>query len=85
MSEDSSNRSTPPTDSANTQQHVRLDHFLKLLQFVESGGHAKVLIQSGLIKVNGEICTARKRKLYHNDEIEIDGEQVTVNIDDSPP
>ena len=81
MSEDSSNRFSPPTDSENTQQHVRLDHFLKLLQFVESGGHAKVLIQGGLIKVNGEICTARKRKLYHNDEIEIDGEQVTVNID----
>lgn len=67
--------------SSATQQHVRLDHFLKLLQFAESGGHAKVLIQGGLIKVNGEVCTARKRKLYHHDEIEIDGEEVTVNID----
>ncbi len=70
-----------PEHPAETQQYVRLDHFLKILQFVQSGGHAKVLIQGGLIKVNGEVCTARKRKLYNDDEIEIDGEQVTVSID----
>ena len=79
MSTDSnSDPSSAPEDG---QQHVRLDHFLKLLQFAESGGHAKVLIQGCLVKVNGELCTARKRKLYHDDEIEIDGEVVTVNID----
>lgn len=70
-----------PEHSSEAGQHVRLDHFLKLLQFAESGGHAKVLIQGGLIKVNGQICTARKRKLYHDDEIEFDGECVTVKID----
>ncbi|MEC9096425.1 MAG: RNA-binding S4 domain-containing protein [Planctomycetota bacterium] len=75
------NARTPHPEHSQVQQHIRLDHFLKLLQFVESGGHAKVLIQSGLVKVNGTVCTARKRKVYHNDEIEIDGEQVTVNID----
>ena len=75
------NARTPHPEHSQVQQHIRLDHFLKLLQFVESGGHAKVLIQSGLVKVNGAVCMARKRKVYHNDEIEIDGEQVTVNID----
>ena len=63
------------------EQYIRLDHFLKLLQFAESGGHAKVLIQGGLVHVNGELCTARKRKLFHGDEIKIDGEVVIVNID----
>ena len=75
------NAPTPPSERSDVQQHVRLDHFLKLLQLVESGGHAKVLIQGGLVKVNGTVCTARKRKVYHNDQIEIDGEQVTVNIE----
>ena len=75
------NAPTPPSEHSDAQQHVRLDHFLKLLQLVESGGHAKVLIQGGLVKVNGTVCTARKRKVYHNDQIEIDGEQVTVNIE----
>ena len=77
-SDSNSNHDETPSD---LQQHVRLDHFLKLLQFAESGGHAKVLIQGGLVHVNGELCTARKRKLFHGDEIKIDDEVVTVNID----
>ncbi len=33
----------------------------------ESGGHAKYLISSGLVMVNGQIETRRGRKLFHGD------------------
>jgi ribosome-associated protein len=41
-----------------------VDQFLKLNSIVASGGQAKVMIQSGEVKVNGESETRRRRKLH---------------------
>ena len=46
-----------------TTEFIRLDAFLKLCDAVQSGGHAKIVIQDGEIKVNGEICEQRGKKL----------------------
>ena len=48
-----------------------LDQFLKLSSIAESGGQAKVMIQSGEVKVNGEIETRRRRKLVAEDVVEV--------------
>lgn len=50
-----------------------LDQFLKLTSIAESGGQAKVMIQGGKVKVNGEIETRRRRKLVANDVVEVGG------------
>ena len=50
-----------------------LDQFLKLNGIAETGGHAKLMIQGGEVKVNGEIETRRRRKLFAGDLIEVDG------------
>ena len=42
---------------------MKLDQFLKWNNFFSSGGEAKILIQSGRVKVNGEIEIKRGRKL----------------------
>ncbi len=60
-----------------------LDQFLKLKRIVDSGGQAKVLIQSGQVKVNGEVETRRRRKLAANDVIEVDGRKWQVNASES--
>jgi ribosome-associated protein len=49
---------------------IRLDSFLKLCDAVQTGGHAKLIIQNGEVRVNGEICTQRGRKLRPGDEAE---------------
>ena len=36
-------------------EYIKLDQFLKLADLVSTGGHAKYLIQEGLVKVNGEV------------------------------
>jgi ribosome-associated protein len=59
-------------------QIIKLDQFLKLAQIVESGGQAKVLIQSGQVRVNNEVETRRGRKLHPGDTVEVDGEQMIV-------
>lgn len=52
---------------------LRLDQFLKLNGVAESGGRAKLLIQSGEVQVNGEVETRRRRKLVVGDVVEVDG------------
>lgn len=60
---------------------IRLDQFLKMAGVVESGGQAKVLIQSGQVTVNGEVDTRRKLKLRPGDIVELDGHEMEVIFD----
>ena len=52
--------------------YIRLDAFLKLCDMVQSGGHAKAVIQQGEVRVNGEVCLQRGKKLREGDEAELD-------------
>ena len=51
---------------------IRLDAFLKMNDVVQSGGHAKIVIQEGEVKVNGEVCTMRGKKLRKGDSAEFE-------------
>lgn len=53
-------------------EFIKLDAFLKFTGAVETGGVAKELIQAGLVKVNGEVCTARGKKLVGGDVVVLD-------------
>lgn len=59
------------TKSIHTE-FIRLDNFLKLCDAVQSGGHAKIVIQDGETKVNGEVCTQRGKKLHVGDKVEFE-------------
>lgn len=50
---------------------MTLGQALKASDLVGSGGEAKVLIQAGEVRVNGEIETRRGRKLREGDVIEV--------------
>ena len=51
---------------------IRLDAFLKMNDAVQSGGHAKIVIQEGEVRVNGEVCTMRGKKLRKGDTDEFE-------------
>lgn len=57
---------------------IKLDQFLKWQGLVETGGQAKLVIQDGLVRVNGEVETRRGRKLRQGDRVELEGEQRLV-------
>ncbi len=59
-------------------EFIKLGQALKLAGLVESGVDAKIKIQDGLVKVNGETELRRGRKLYPEDIIEFDGKQIKV-------
>lgn len=48
-------------------EFIKLEAALKFANATESGGMAKNVIQDGLVKVNGEVCTMRGKKLYPGD------------------
>ena len=48
-------------------EFIKLESALKLANIVPSGGMAKTWIQDGAVKVNGEVCTMRGKKLYPGD------------------
>ncbi len=49
---------------------IRLDQYLKLVGFTTTGGQAKLLIQAGEVRVNGELETRRGRGLRPGDVVE---------------
>lgn len=53
-------------------EFIRLDAALKLANAVSTGGQAKFVIQDSLVKVNGETCTQRGKKLREGDSFEFE-------------
>jgi len=60
------------------ESFIRLDSALKLASLVGTGGHAKIVIQNGEVKVNGEVCTMRGKKLYKGDTAEFEGNGIII-------
>ena len=54
------------------EDFIRLDSAMKLADMVVTGGHAKMVIQDGEVKVNGEICTMRGKKIRQGDKVEFE-------------
>ena len=48
---------------------IQLQSFLKFKGIAETGGQAKEFIQDGIIRVNGEVCTARGKKIRPGDVV----------------
>ena len=58
--------------------YIKLDALLKFAGLCETGGEAKELIQGGQVKVNGEVCTMRGKKLRPGDVVALEGVELTV-------
>ena len=59
-------------------EFIRLQDLLKLSGLAATGGMAKIVIQNGEVKVNGEVCTMRGKKLRGGDTAEYYGATVKV-------
>jgi ribosome-associated protein len=58
---------------------IALGQALKASNLVGSGGEAKVLIQGGEVRVNGEVETRRGRKLQRGDVVEVGDERLEIH------
>lgn len=69
----------PPEKVNISTEFIRLDAFLKLANAVQTGGHAKIVIQNGEVSVNGAVCLMRGKKLRPGDIVSYDGKQYEVS------
>lgn len=59
-------------------EYIKLDQLLKFAGLAETGGHAKVLIEEGLVFVNGEVCFMRGKKLRNGDKVQIEDNEIII-------
>lgn len=59
-------------------EYIKLGQALKAAGFVESGVEAKLVIQDGLVKVNGQTEAQRGKKLYDGDEVQFENQKINI-------
>lgn len=64
--------------------YIELDKLLKRENLAASGGEARYLISQGLVQVNGEIETRKRKKLYAGDVATYNGAAIQVAVQPSP-
>ncbi|NND35002.1 MAG: RNA-binding S4 domain-containing protein [Saprospiraceae bacterium] len=61
-----------------TDEFIELVKLLKLKQIAQTGGHAKMMVEEGLVKVNGELEFRKRKKLRAGDRIEIEDNSIAI-------
>ena len=62
------------------QEPTELYKILKFENLVESGGAAKAAIDEGLVSVNGEPESRKRRKIVSGDVIAFQGEELRIGL-----
>lgn len=60
-------------------EYIKLGQAIKAANLVSSGVEAKVVIQDGEVKVNGEVEYQRGKKLYDGDIVEFNNSQIKIS------
>lgn len=64
-------------------QPVELCKLLKIADLVSGGGEAKIVISEGYVLLNGEVEYQKRKKVYHEDVIEFNGEIVQLIVNEA--
>jgi len=62
----------------NGAEYIELIKLLKLLRIAESGGHAKIMVEDGEVKLNGQVESRKRAKLRVGDVVETVGKKITI-------
>ncbi|EOT22663.1 ribosome-associated protein [Eubacterium sp. 14-2] len=58
--------------------YIKLGQALKAANLVDSGVIAKLVVQDGLVTVNGEVEVQRGKKLVDGDVVSFEGETIKI-------
>jgi len=64
------------------KEPIELCRLLKAENMVESGGEAKFVIAEGLVLVNGDVETRKRKRIVAGDVVEFNGERMRVSVRD---
>lgn len=71
---------SPMTDIQIRKEPIELLKLLKFAGVVGTGGEAKIVISEGMVKVNGEVETRKRKQIASGDEVEYQGETFKVSL-----
>tara|TARA_R110002167_G_scaffold3614_1_gene17493 strand:- start:12146 stop:12535 length:390 start_codon:yes stop_codon:yes gene_type:complete len=60
-------------------QPIELCKLLKIANMVGGGGEAKIVISEGYVLLNNEVEFQKRKKVYHDDIVDFNGETIQVN------
>ncbi len=64
-----------------TTEFIKLQQLLKFSGAADIGSEAKDMVASGIVKVNGEVCTMRGKKLRPGDVAEVCAKDITLRLE----
>ena len=59
-------------------EYIELIKLLKLVNVAESGAQAKMMVDDGIVTVNGDRELRRRKKLRPGDRVEVEGQTVQI-------
>lgn len=62
-------------------EFIKLNQLLKFSGVADIGSEAKQMVLDGIVKVNGEVCTMRGKKIRPGDLVEITGEDIIIRLE----
>lgn len=63
-----------------SKEPIELHKLLKFENLVSSGGEAKMVIAEGLVLVNGQIETRKRKKLVSGDVVEFADQKMCIQL-----
>ncbi|MBQ0084258.1 MAG: RNA-binding S4 domain-containing protein [Clostridiales bacterium] len=59
-------------------EFIKLDSLLKYAGVAFTGGEAKMMVLEGKVKVNGEVCLMRGKKIRKGDTVDVSRETIKI-------
>lgn len=59
-------------------EYIELIQLLKATGIAQTGGHAKMMVDYGSVKRNGEVELRKRAKLIAGDKIEVEGMEISL-------
>jgi ribosome-associated protein len=60
------------------EEYIELFRLLKYLRLSETGGHAKMMVDEGMVVRNGETEYRRRAKIRKGDILEVEGKKIII-------
>lgn len=62
-----------------TTEFITMDKLLKFSGVADTGGQAFLMVEDGIIKLNGQLVTEKRKKVFPGDVVNID-EQIELTV-----
>lgn len=66
-----------------TTEFITIDKLLKFSGVADTGGQAFLMVEDGVVRLNGQLVTEKRKKVYPGDIVDIDNQiELTVAKED---